>query len=812
MRRALGRGIAVIVVAAICVLTSCLPAGAAVAAGRHPTIRSFRASVSALPSAGGSVRLTAAVKSASTCTFSVSPAVHGLPVTASCRRGSASRTVHVPASTAAAQRTYTFKLTVHGPGGTVRKAVHVVVREPRPAVSATVAAPADLPAAGGVTTVTAMVSRSATCTVSAAPAVAGLPVARPCTAGATPRQFSLPVALPPLAGATAQKYSLTLTVAGPGGTTTTSATGTVWPSMTFSAPVTVDAPAGWIGTVSCVSATFCMGIDLASGAAERWNGATWSAPVRLESGPYLDNGYDISISCVSAAFCLAVDASGNAFAYNGAAWSPVPAAGVSGPDVSCASPTFCMAAGGSQAAVFTGAAWSAPVNVASDDQIESVSCPTDAFCMAVTAAGYAYAYTASGWDSGTPFDAPFPSVQVSCASATLCAAVGVAGKALVYDGTWSAAATLNGAEPVNGVSCPAGSAFCLAVSDGSYYTTDGSGWSDATAFDTAQPSVVSCASATYCMMTDGQHIFVLSGTTVADSPAPGGPLHGFTYAISCPTPSFCVAVDWSGAYLTYNGTTWSAPRTISPLAGAADSVSCTSPAFCLAATASNAAGQGNIFAFNGQTWTWVGQDLPVSSVSCTSPQFCELMTYGSDGSVRTAVWTGTTVLNYAVLDAYPGFGPAPGQGQVSCVSPAFCVAVDDLGNAFTYDGTAWSAATALDPGWTAVMTGISCPTTTFCVAVDAGGHEYTFDGSTWTAGATIDTIGQPQAISCTVSHFCLMGDLSGNVATFDGATWSATASVDPVTTAGTGLTGVSCADAATCVAVDWEGNALTGTG
>src|SRR5580700_7991281 len=97
------------------------------------------------------------------------------------------------------------------------------------------------------------------------------------------------------------------------------------------------------------------------------------------------------------------------------------------------------------------------------------------------------------------------------------------------------------------------------------------------------------------------------------------------------------------------------------------------------------------------------------------------------------------------------------------------------------------------------MAGVSCPTTTFCVAIDAGGNEYTYNGSTWTAPTTIDSAGQPQAISCTVTHFCLLGDLSGNVATFNGATWSGTSNVDPVTTAGTGLTGASCADAADCV-------------
>jgi hypothetical protein len=148
---------------------------------------------------------------------------------------------------------------------------------------------------------------------------------------------------------------------------------------------------------------------------------------------------------------------------------------------------------------------------------------------------------------------------------------------------------------------------------------------------------------------------------------------------------------------------------------------------------------------------------------------------------------------------------------VSCVSSKFCVAVDDMANAFTWNGSTWSSATDIHPSLTENMAGISCPTTTFCVAIDAAGDEYTYNGSTWTTATSIDSAGQPQAISCTVSHFCLMGDLSGNVATFNGATWSAPANVDPES-AGTGLTAASCADAADCVAVDWEGKAIVGTG
>ena len=96
---------------------------------------------------------------------------------------------------------------------------------------------------------------------------------------------------------------------------------------------------------------------------------------------------------------------------------------------------------------------------------------------------------------------------------------------------------------------------------------------------------------------------------MTSSPALGGPLHGFTYSISCPTPSFCMAVDWSGAYLVYNGKTWSAPQTINSVASAVGAVSCTSPDLCMAVDSSNSNGLGgHIFLFNGQTWTYEGQD------------------------------------------------------------------------------------------------------------------------------------------------------------------------------------------------------------
>ncbi|HSZ45722.1 MAG TPA: hypothetical protein VK823_10325 [Streptosporangiaceae bacterium] len=814
MKTTLSRSIAVVAGAAVCLLASGLPASAAPGKVSHPAIKYFRASATSLPSAGGTVKLSTAVKGASACVFTSSPRLKGLPAKVSCTRGSATRTIRLPGNSAAGQKAYKFGLTVSGRGGKVAaKPLTVVVREAPPTITQIAVQPSDFPSAGGATLLSAKVSRSTKCTVSATPAVGGLPVTKACVAGSTSAGISIPVTLPALTGTTTRKYDISLKVSGPGGTSVASAYGNVWSQMKFSAPVTIDAPAGWLGTVSCVSSTFCMGMDLAAGSAIRWNGTGWSAPVRIETGPYLDSGYDIHLSCASATFCLAVDTSGNGFVYDGTSWSATAGVGLDAVAVSCASPTFCVALSTTQATIFNGASWSAPATVAATDLLTSVSCPSDSFCMAVSQAGLAYTYTGSGWSAAVNVDAPIEALQVSCASTTLCAAVTSSGGAVLYTGTWSAPATLNASEPADSVSCPVGTSFCMALSGGSYYTSDGTTWTEATSFDPGKPSVLSCASATYCMMTDGSRIFVLDGTSLTSSSAPGGPLHGFTYSVSCATTTFCVAVDWSGAYLVYNGKKWSAPQTINPLASAVDAVSCPSPGFCMAVDASTSNGEGgHIFMFNGRTWTYEGQDaLPLSSVSCTGPDFCEMLSYGTDGSVYTATWNGTSVGNGS-LDTYLGFGPEPGEGRVSCATQSFCVAVDQLGNAFTYIDGVWSKATALDPGVAASMAGVSCPTTTFCVAIDAGGNEYTYNGSTWTAPTTIDSAGQPQAISCTVTHFCLLGDLSGNVATFNGATWSGTSNVDPVTTAGTGLTGASCADAADCVLVDWEGNALAGTG
>src|SRR5580704_4566605 len=215
MKTTLSRSIAVVAGAAVCLLASGLPASAAPGKVSHPAIKYFRASATSLPLAGGTVKLSTAVKGASACVFTSSPRLKGLPAKVSCTRGSATRTIRLPGNSAAGQKAYKFGLTVSGRGGKVAaKPLTVVVREAPPTITQIAVQPSDFPSAGGATVLSAKVSRSTKCTVSATPAVGGLPVTKACVAGSTSAGISIPVTLPALTGTTTRKYDISLKVSG----------------------------------------------------------------------------------------------------------------------------------------------------------------------------------------------------------------------------------------------------------------------------------------------------------------------------------------------------------------------------------------------------------------------------------------------------------------------------------------------------------------------------------------------------------------------------------------------------------------------
>jgi hypothetical protein len=97
--------------------------------------------------------------------------------------------------------------------------------------------------------------------------------------------------------------------------------------------------------------------------------------------------------------------------------------------------------------------------------------------------------------------------------------------------------------------------------------------------------------------------------------------------------------------------------------------------------------------------------------------------------------------------------------------------VDNGSSAFTFNGTSWSPATAIDPG--NELSTVSCPSASFCAAADYGPNVVTFNGSSWSAPVNADPNGLSMGeggiswpvVSCPTSHFCAAVDGSG------GGTW-----------------------------------------
>jgi hypothetical protein len=219
-----------------------------------------------------------------------------------------------------------------------------------------------------------------------------------------------------------------------------------------------------------------------------------------------------------------------------------------------------------------------------------------------------------------------------------------------------------------------------------------------------------------------------------------------------------MAVLESGYAAVYDGTKWSQPTGLSSAAGEPDSVSCPTVSFCMAVDARDS----SAFLFNGSTWS-------------SAPRIND-----------------------------PVSGTQMGMASVSCASPSFCAAVDNGSHAFTFTGTSWSPATAIDPG--NELSTVSCPSANFCAAVDYGPNVVTFNGTSWSKPSAIDQGSYLQAVSCASARFCVAIDRKGNALTFNGSTWSAPVNADPngLTMGEGGISWpvVSCPASDFCAAVD----------
>jgi hypothetical protein len=165
------------------------------------------------------------------------------------------------------------------------------------------------------------------------------------------------------------------------------------------------------------------------------------------------------------------------------------------------------------------------------------------------------------------------------------------------------------------------------------------------------------------------------------------------------------------------------------------------------------------------------------------------------------------------IDTYNGepVSPTVPLGSVSCASASFCVAVDNLGNGFTYNGRSWTAIGRIDPdaGNPLSPVRLSCASVSFCMAVDIGGNAITYDGSTWSAPVKIDSSGWLDSVSCPSASFCVALSspytTPGHVLTYNGHSWSEPVQIDNTFEQ---PTSVSCVSASFCAALDYPGHAF----
>jgi len=303
---------------------------------------------------------------------------------------------------------------------------------------------------------------------------------------------------------------------------------------------------------SCPTASFCMAADN-YGSVLAYAHNTWSAEDYIDSANqssgFLDSGgYShnsiTALSCVNSTYCVAGDVSGHYMVYNGVGWSTPQEIDV--------------APGANYEAGYTGA------------DLDSISCVTTTFCVAVDTVGDELTWNGFSWTAYQPIvyghetgftvgiggnaNNGYEYTSVSCTSTRFCVAIGGAGTVSVFNGYgWLIHAITPG---IASVSCSS-STFCLAVTQtGDDLTFNGAFWSVPHVFDSGNgPQAVSCASSSFCLATDVKgNVLTFDGSTWSAPDAMNGSPPGLLLgsdeyygyygmpSVSCPTATFCGAV------------------------------------------------------------------------------------------------------------------------------------------------------------------------------------------------------------------------------------------------------------------------------
>jgi hypothetical protein len=267
---------------------------------------------------------------------------------------------------------------------------------------------------------------------------------------------------------------------------------TVVVSGTWSGPKQVDPNQIDFYLLSCPSSAFCLALDSLD-APFTYSGGSWSGPQQNGLAmPQADIRNWNALSCASSTFCAVVGQGGNESSeqgvvatYSGGSWSGPLQLEPGGflESVSCPSPTFCVATSdGGYAYTYSNGNWSSGQQLDPNSGTLAVSCGSPTFCVAVSEKnGDAYTYSKGTWSKGVlvgmnvdPNNLVSPSglVGISCASPSFCLALDFSGDSYTYSGNaWSSGQQAdNGgslAGGINSPSCPTIS-FCMAVDAGGW--------------------------------------------------------------------------------------------------------------------------------------------------------------------------------------------------------------------------------------------------------------------------------------------------------------------------------------------------------
>lgn len=278
--------------------------------------------------------------------------------------------------------------------------------------------------------------------------------------------------------------------------------------------------------------------------------------------PINDNGEDVkSVSCLTPGpFCMATVnvADSYAYVYNTVTlgqWSPSGVINSTPLSVSCVNNTNCTAGinGGAAGYVSTynGSTWNQNPLVF-DSPVESVSCTSTGFCMAVTFDGYAYAAPGGVWGPSVKITTNNYSelLAVSCATSDFCMAVDSQGNAYLYDGSWGSPQQIAPAESLSSISCPS-IGFCIAVGNDVAITYDGT-WGSPVTMSGYYLGSVSCSSSSFCIAITPYSAFIyVNGIWSFYGPLDPSYVTTFLSSISCPVNTFCMAVGATGESYMY---------------------------------------------------------------------------------------------------------------------------------------------------------------------------------------------------------------------------------------------------------------------